>query len=72
VESKYNTYKYPGLPPGPIANPGEASIAAALAPAEVPYLFFVARPDGSHQFTETFAQHTKAIAEIRAARRTAR
>lgn len=72
VESKYNTYKYPGLPPGPIANPGESSIAAALAPAEVPYLFFVARPDGSHQFTETFAQHTKAIAEIRAARRTAR
>ncbi len=72
VESKYNTYKYPGLPPGPIANPGEASIAAALAPADVPYLFFVARPDGSHQFTETFAQHTKAIAAIRAARRPTR
>ena len=70
VESKYNTYKYAGLPPGPIASPGEASIAAALAPADVPYLFFVARADGSHQFTETFAQHTRAIAEIRAARRT--
>lgn len=69
VESRYNTYKYPGLPPGPIANPGEASIAAALAPADVPYLFFVARPDGSHQFTETFAQHTRAIAEIKAERR---
>ncbi|MFY7923473.1 MAG: endolytic transglycosylase MltG [Gemmatimonas sp.] len=71
VESTYNTYKYPGLPPGPIANPGEASIAAALAPADVPYLFFVARPDGSHRFTETFAQHTRAIAEIKAEKRAA-
>ncbi|AMW04245.1 endolytic transglycosylase MltG [Gemmatimonas phototrophica] len=71
VESKYNTYKYPGLPPGPIANPGEASIAAALAPADVPYLFFVARADGGHEFTETFAQHTKAIAQIKAAKRAA-
>lgn len=71
VESSYNTYKYPGLPPGPIASPGEASIAAALAPADVPYLFFVARPDGSHRFTETFAQHSRAIAEIKAERRKA-
>lgn len=70
VESKYNTYRNPGLPPGPIASPGAASIAAALAPADVPYLFFVARADGSHEFTETFAQHTRAIAAIRAARRT--
>ncbi|MCA2984057.1 endolytic transglycosylase MltG [Gemmatimonas sp.] len=72
VDSKYNTYRYPGLPPGPIASPGEASIAAALAPADVPYLFFVARADGSHEFTETFAQHSKAIAGIKAARRAAR
>jgi UPF0755 protein len=72
VESKYNTYRNPGLPPGPIANPGEASIAAALAPAEVPYLFFVARADGSHVFTETFAEHSRAIAEVRAAQRKAR
>jgi UPF0755 protein len=72
VESKYNTYKYPGLPPGPIASPGEASIAAALAPADVPYLFFVARADGSHEFTETFEQHTRAIAGIKAARRAAK
>ncbi|GAB1342391.1 endolytic transglycosylase MltG [Gemmatimonas sp.] len=70
VDSKYNTYKYAGLPPGPIASPGEASIAAALAPADVPYLFFVARADGSHQFTETFAQHTQAISQIRTTRRT--
>jgi UPF0755 protein len=68
VDSKYNTYRYAGLPPGPIASPGEASIAAALAPADVPYLFFVARPDGSHAFTESFAQHTRAIASIRAVR----
>jgi UPF0755 protein len=71
VESTYNTYKYAGLPPGPIASPGEASIAAALTPADVPYLYFVARADGSHQFTETFAQHTRAIAGIKAARRMA-
>lgn len=71
VESKYNTYKYPGLPPGPIASPGEASIAAALSPAEVPYLYFVARADGSHEFTESFKEHSQAIARIRAAKRAA-
>lgn len=69
VESKYNTYKHTGLPPGPIASPGEASIVAALTPADVPYLFFVARPDGSHEFTRTFSEHTRAIAQIRAQRR---
>ncbi len=69
VESKYNTYKYVGLPPGPIASPGEASIAAALSPADVPYLFFVARPDGSHEFRTTFAEHQKAIADIKRDRR---
>lgn len=68
VESKYNTYKYVGLPPGPIASPGEASIEAALAPADVPYLFFVARPDGGHEFRTTFAQHLRAIAEIKRAK----
>lgn len=67
VTSAYNTYKNPGLPPGPIASPGEASIAAALAPANVPYLFFVARPDGHHVFTTTFAEHSRAIATIRRA-----
>lgn len=71
VESKYNTYKYAGLPPGPIASPGEASIAAALAPADVPYLFFVARADGGHEFRTTFAEHTKAIAQIKRERRAA-
>jgi UPF0755 protein len=71
VESRYNTYKYVGLPPGPIASPGAASIAAALAPAKVPYLFFVARPDGGHEFRTTFAQHRQAIADIKRAKRAA-
>ena len=69
VESKYNTYKYAGLPPGPIASPGEASIAAALSPARVPYLYFVATADGHHEFRTTFAEHEKAIAEIKRAKR---
>ncbi len=65
IDSKYNTYKYAGLPPGPIASPGEASIAAALSPANVPYLFFVAHPDGHHEFRTTFAEHKKAIALVK-------
>lgn len=56
-DSPYNTYKYPGLPPGPIASPGRASLEAALAPADVEYLYFVSRNDGSHAFAETLAQH---------------
>lgn len=67
IESKFNTYQHEGLPPGPIASPGEASIAAALAPADVPYLFFVARPDGSHEFTTSFGDHSQAIGVIRSA-----
>jgi UPF0755 protein len=61
----YNTYKNPGLPPGPIANPGLNSLKAALAPADTRYLFFVAKPDGSggHTFSETLAGHTAAAAE---------
>ena len=57
IDSPYNTYKYPGLPPGPIASPGRAALAAALAPADVNYLYFVSRNDGSHVFAETLAQH---------------
>ncbi len=56
-ESPYNTYKFPGLPPGPIGNPGEASIDAALKPAEVDYLYFVGRNDGSHAFSRTLREH---------------
>ena len=56
-DSPYNTYRYNGLPPGPIASPGKASLEAALAPADVPYLYFVSRNDGSHVFAETLAEH---------------
>ena len=62
----YNTYTQPGLPPGPIASPGEAAMDASLSPAEVPYLYFVARPDGSHEFTRTNREHINAKNRIRA------
>src|SRR5207247_11007505 len=57
VDSPYNTYRYRGLPPGPIGNPGEASLQAALAPAETDYLYFVANAHGGHFFAETQAEH---------------
>ncbi|MFL5613354.1 MAG: endolytic transglycosylase MltG [Gemmatimonadaceae bacterium] len=60
VSSDYNTYKHPGLPPGPIASPGRASIVAALYPANVPYRYFVALPDGHHEFRSDFAGHESA------------
>jgi UPF0755 protein len=60
VDSPYNTYRHAGLPPGPIASPGAASLRAALYPADVPYKFFVAYPDGHHVFTVDFTQHTVA------------
>lgn len=60
VESPYNTYKHPGLPPGPIASPGRASIIAALYPANVPYKYFVALPDGHHEFRTDYAGHEAA------------
>jgi UPF0755 protein len=65
VDSPYNTYKYPGLPPGPIASPGAASLTAALFPASVPYLYFVAAPDGHHEFRRTLAEHEAAIRLVR-------
>ena len=61
IDSPYNTYKYPGLPPGPIASPGKASLEAVLAPADVPYLFFVSRNDGSHVFATTLAEHDRNV-----------
>jgi UPF0755 protein len=62
-DSPYNTYRYPGLPPGPIASPGSAALAAAVSPADVPYLYFVSRNDGSHVFAETLAQHNANVYE---------
>lgn len=66
-DSPYNTYRRAGLPPGPIANPGLASIAAALDPAASGALYFVLRPDGSggHQFSNNMAAHEEAIAKYR-------
>lgn len=61
VDSPYNTYKHTGLPPGPIASPGKPSIVAALNPASVPYTYFVAHPDGHHEFTTNFAAHSIAV-----------
>jgi UPF0755 protein len=62
-DSPYNTYRYPGLPPGPIAAPGQASVEAVLEPADVKYLYFVSRNDGSHVFAETLAQHNANVQE---------
>ena len=67
IDSPYNTYRRAGLPPGPIASPGSPSIAAALFPAQVPYLYFVAAPDGHHEFRTTFEEHTRARNELRRA-----
>ncbi len=63
--SPYNTYRRKGLPPGPIANPGLASIHAALNPAQVDYLYYVAQADGYHRFTRTYEEHLQAIRELR-------
>lgn len=63
--SPYNTYRRFGLPPAPICNPGAASIYAALNPANVDYLFYVARPDGSHIFSRTYEEHLNARKRIR-------
>ena len=60
-KTPYNTYLLPGLPPGPIANPGLASIRAALRPASVNYLYFVAKNDGSHHFSVNLEQHSQAV-----------
>ncbi len=62
IESPYNTYKYKGLPPGPIASPGEKSIIAALYPEDSSYLYFrtTSKNDGSHHFSNTFEEHVAA------------
>ncbi len=57
MDDVYNTYVYPGLPPGPICSPGLASIHAALYPEQTDYLYFCAKPDGSHAFARTLAEH---------------
>lgn len=66
VDSPYNTYRNFGLPPGPIANPGMDAIKAAIHPAAVDYLYYVAKLDGSHVFSKTFDEHKHAVAALRA------
>jgi UPF0755 protein len=65
IDSPYNTYLYPGLPPGPIASPGRASLEATLYPDSVPYLYFFATGDGGqHTFSATFAEHNRKRLEL--------
>ena len=60
INSPYNTYRRPGLPPGPIANPGLSAIHAAIYPKESPYLYYLSTPDGNTIFSRTLEEHNKA------------
>ncbi|HEY3493901.1 MAG TPA: endolytic transglycosylase MltG, partial [Polyangiaceae bacterium] len=60
-KNRYNTYRHPGLPPGPIANPGEGALAAVLSPAASDYLYFVADGRGRHRFSRSFEEHRQAV-----------
>jgi UPF0755 protein len=68
VDHPFNTYRRRGLPPGPIANPGQASVQAALSPASVPYLYFVSIDDRRHHFSSTLDEHNQAVARYRQSR----
>jgi UPF0755 protein len=72
IRSPYNTYLNRGLPPGPITQPSDSSILAALDPAPIGYLYFVAQPDGKHVFSATYADHLAAIRRAREGRRRGR
>jgi UPF0755 protein len=65
-DSPYNTYRYSGLPPGPIANPGKLSLEAVTQPADSRNLYFVRTTDGRHTFSENLAGHNRAVTAYRA------
>jgi UPF0755 protein len=67
IKSPYNTYRYPGMPPGPIGNPGHAALAAAMQPATSDYLFFVADGNGHHRFARNLQEHNRNVAKFRQA-----
>jgi UPF0755 protein len=67
-ENRFNTYRHPGLPPGPIASPGLLAVEAVLAPARTDYLFFVADGSGNHTFSVTFEEHQSAVTRLREVR----
>jgi len=69
MESPFNTYRHPGLPPGPIGSPGREAILAVLDPAQTRELYFVSRNDGTHQFSETLAEHNRAVNRYQRRRR---
>jgi UPF0755 protein len=64
-ESPYNSYLHAGLPPTPIGNPSGAAIDAVLSPAEVSFLYFVARGDGGHVFANSYQEHLRNIRRVR-------
>lgn len=66
--SPYNTYLHPGLPPGPVGAPSRKSLEAVSNPAPVPYLYYVAGPDGRHIFSRTYAEHLRAVRRVRSLR----
>jgi UPF0755 protein len=72
IKSPYNTYRIRGLPPGPVNSPGRRSIEAALHPADIKYLYFVAGPDGRHIFSRTYGEHLRAVRKVRELERKAR
>ena len=69
VDDPYNTYRYPGLPPGPINSPGRAALSAAMDPEKTPYLYFVAKPGGGHSFSKTLSEHNRAVGRLMSSRR---
>jgi UPF0755 protein len=69
VDDPYNTYRHPGLPPGPINSPGRNALAAAMNPQPTPYLYFVAKPGGGHAFSKTLGEHNRAVTRLMSSRR---